>query len=396
MTSRFEFSVMMMMIWSVFLVLMISTATLQQSQAFGTTHHNLDLIDLEIIDIQTLFVNDTPGYYLDDADLLKVTVNVTNNNLDYFLVQDKMFRIWVMEPDILKSTPENEVLEMVDNYETSYDSELEVNYDDLPSDEMFEECDFTNDRVMVGHSKVFTLCYEILRIWQNEALILDGKKKYFLTMMDNDRATSCPNCKKIDLSDFKTNLETDDEIHPRWIQKIFDWHEQGIISQKEFQTFIDYLVSKKIISGKFSNDDSFGIPSSNNTLEEKNRQLKDHQTQLSKLNNNNLYVSHQKFYESKHLSDNFTGLVCKQQNNVVTLSGDYTNNNDDNAISYDSIFFKLLVFDSENVVATGISKIVDVASKEFRHFSVSAVHRNDLTHCLVLVDSKFPSASIDS
>ena len=240
---------------------MTSTTTLQQSQAFGTTtNYDLDLIDLDIIDVQTLFVNDTPGYYLDDADLLKVTVNVTNNNLDYFLVQDKMFRIWVMEPDILKSTSENEVLEMVDNYETSYDSELEVNYDNLPSGELFEECDYTNDRVMIGHSKVFTVCYEILRVWQNEVLILDGKKKYFLTMMDNDRATSCPNCKKIDLLGFSTDLETDDEINLGWIQKIFDWHEQGIISQKEFQTSIDYLVSKNMISGKFSNDDLFGIP----------------------------------------------------------------------------------------------------------------------------------------
>jgi len=368
----------------------MSMVTLPQAQAFRTTYYDLDLIELKIVDVQTLLMNDTPGYYLDDADLLKVTVNVTNNNLDYFVVQDNMFKIWVMEPDILKSTPENEVLEMVDNYDTSYDAELEVRYDDLPSSELFEECDYTNDRILIGESKVFTLCYDVLRIWQNEILTLDGKKKYFLAMMDNDKSTSCPNCKKIVLSESKINFEKG-ETNPKWIQKIFDWHEQGIISQKELQNSINFLASNGIISENFLNSSS---SLSSNTLEEKNHQLKIHQTQLSRSNNNNLYVSHQKFYETKYSSDDFTGLLCKQQNNIVTLVGDYTNNED---IFYDSIFFKLLVFDDfEHVVATGISKTIDVASKEFRHFSVSAVHQGDLNHCLVLVDSKFSKVSIES
>jgi len=69
------------------------------------------------------------------------------------------------------------------------------------------------------------------------------------------------------------------------------------------------------------------------------------------------------------------------------LSGDYTNNED---VFYNSIFFKLFIFDDfQNVVATGISKTVDVASKEFRHFSVSTIYQGNLNYCLVLVDSKF-------
>ena len=71
-------------------------------------------------------------------------------------------------------------------------------------------------------------------------------------MMDNDKSTSCPNCKKIVLSVAKTNFEND-KTRPKWIQKIFDWHEQGIISQKELQNSINYLVSKGIISEKISN-----------------------------------------------------------------------------------------------------------------------------------------------
>jgi len=375
-------------ILSVFLVI-VSMAVSQQAHAFRTTYYDLNLIDLKVVDVQTLFLNDTPGYYLDDADLLKVTVNVTNNGLDYFLVQDKMFEILVMEPDILKSTPENEILEMVDNYDTIYDAKLEVRYDDLPSRELFEECDYIHDRIMVGASKTFTLCFDVLRIWQNEILILDGKKKYFLAMMDNDRHSSCPNCKKIFLSESDTDFENG-ETSPKWIQKIFDWHKGGLISQKELQNSINYLASKKIISEKILYNSS--LPS--NTLEEKNRQLKIHQNQLSMYSNENLYVSHQKFYETKYHSDDFTGLLCKQKNNIVTLSGDYTNNDD---VFYNSIFFKLLVFDDfGNVIATGISKTIDVASKEFRHFSVSAIHQGDLDHCVVLVDSKFSIISIES
>ena len=386
MSRGFQFSIIL----SIFLGLMISVVTPPQAQSFRPVYYDLDLIDLKVVGVQILLMNDTPGYYLDDADLLKVTVNVTNNNLDYFLVQDKMFKIWVMEPDILKSTPEKEVLEMVDNYNTSYDAELEVRYDDLPSRELFEECDYTNDRIPIGQSKVFTLCYDVLRIWQNEILILDGKKKYFLVMMDNYKSTSCPNCNKINLSEPKTNFEND-ETGPKWIQNIFDWYEQGIISQKELQNSINYLLSKEIILEQSSGSSSSLSP---NTLEEKNNQLKVHQTQLSRSSNSNLYVSYQKFYETKYSSDDFTGLLCKQQNNIVTLIGDYTNNDD---VFYDSIFFKLLVFDDfGNVVTTGISKTVDVASKEFRHFSVSAMHKGDLNHCLVLVDSKFSKASIKS
>jgi hypothetical protein len=101
---------------------------------YGTySSRDLDKVSLEVLDTQVLYMDDTPGYYLDNADLIKVTVKVTNNKPGNFLVQDKMFRILVMETDRLKSTPEKEVLEQVDNYETIYDINLEVNYDNFPT-----------------------------------------------------------------------------------------------------------------------------------------------------------------------------------------------------------------------------------------------------------------------
>ena len=120
-------------------------------------------------------------------------------------------------------------------------------------------------------------------------------------------------------------------------------------------------------------------------LAEKNMQLKEHQSKLLLAQQTNLYVSSMNFYESKY-NDAFSGVLCKKQNNIVTLSGDYTND----GIYYYTVFFKLILFDEfGNVVANTLSKIEDVTSKDFRNFSVSTPYKGNIDHCLVLVDSKF-------
>jgi len=345
---------------------------------FPSIDYDMNLVDLEVIDLQVLSLDDTPGYSYDNSDLLKITINVTNNGVDYFLVSDKMYRIWVMEPDLRKSSQGDEVLEMVDNYSTSYDDQFEVTYDNLQSRDLFEECDYTNDRVRIGQSKVFTVCYDVLRIWNNEVLNLDDSKKYYLVMMNNNQATSCPNCKKILLS--TPELGHKYQL-PEWIQNLVEWHKQGIISDLEYQNSIEYLVAAGIISKAA---DETHLASS---LADKNQQLKEHQARLSLAQQTNLYVSYMEFYESDYDEKILSGVLCKKQNNIVTLSGDYTN---DDAY-YDAVFFKLLVVDElDNVVSTGLSKIVDVASKEFRHFSVSTPYAGKINSCFVMIDSRFP------
>ncbi len=343
--------------------------------AYGINYDDLDLIDLKVVDIQILSMDDTPDFPLDDSDLLKVTINVTNNSPDNFLVQDKMFKIWVLVPNFIDNN--NEVFEMVDNYYTSYDDELEVRYDKLNSRELFNECDYTNDRVGMGQSKVFTVCYDVLRSWANEVLYIDGQKRYYLVMMDNYKATSCPNCKRVLLS---TPSESDQKHHiPDWIQNILEWHKQGLISDHEYQNSIEYLIETGIIT-----EDAFK-KEIQLMLAEKNMQLKDHQAKLLLAQQTNLYVSSMNFYESIY-NDEFSGVLCKKQNNIVTLSGDYTNE----GIYYYTVFFKLILFDEfGNVVASGLSKIVDVTSKDFRNFSVSTPYRGHIDQCLVMVDSKF-------
>jgi hypothetical protein len=339
--------------------------------------YDMNEVDVKIIDLQILSLDDTPGYSPDNSNLVKITLNVTNNGLDYFVVSDKMFKIWVMEQNFRKSTAENTVFEIVDNYYTFYDDELEVRYDDLPSRELFEECDYTFDRIFIGESKGFTICFDVLKIWNNDFPNLDGAKKNYLVMMANHKSTTCPNCKKMLLStpeiDQKVNL-------PNWVKNLVRWHNQGVISEREYQNSIEYLVVKGVIS-KVPND-----PHSTMSVTFKNQQVKEHQARLSIAQQSNLSVSVMNFYESEFSEEIFSGVTCKKQNNIVTLSGDYINDD----YFYQVVFFKMLLFDdSGNVADIGIAKIVDVARKDLRHFSISVPYKYEVRSCLVMIDSKF-------
>lgn len=344
--------------------------------------YDLDLLDLDVIDVQVLFMDDETGYWLDNADLLKVTINVTNNGLEHFILLDKMFRIWVMEKGYVDDgTVMNDYKSIVDNYETVYDSHLEVTYDYPHSRELFEECDWVNKLLQVGDSKFFTICFDVLRIWNNEPMNIDGLKQYYLVMMNNQFSTSCPNCLKVHLSKYPI-IGVD---LPEWLQTVIGWYYDGLITLKDIENSFLFLNRTGIVSN-FSVNNLEKEFSQITALEQKIRQLKQHQASLTLNQDNQLYVSSTNFYDSQYLGD-FSGLNCKKQNNIVTLSGDYTNKED---ISYDVMVFKLLILDDfGNVVATGLSKLVEVEPDDYRHFSVSAVYDQKINHCLVLVDSKF-------
>jgi len=249
---------------------------------YPSTDNDLDLITLEIIDTQIIFLDDSIQDYLNNADLVKITIKITNDDLDYFLLNDNMIKLWVMEHDYRKSTPDDKAFDLVDNYSTIYDDELEVIYDNLQSRELFEECDWIIERIRIEQSKEITVCYNILRSWNNEVLNIDGEKKYYLVMMNNKQKTSCPNCKKIHLSLSEPTLKY--QI-PSWVQNLFEWHQLGIISDQEFEYSIEYLVAAGIIPEEKEKIQSVS------TLENKNLQLKEHQTRLS--------LAHRKFYGAR-------------------------------------------------------------------------------------------------
>jgi hypothetical protein len=122
------------------------------------------------------------------------------------------------------------------------------------------------------------------------------------------------------------------------------------------------------------------------SITNKNQQVKEHQARLSLAQQSNLSVSAMNFYESEFSEKIFSGVTCKKQNNIVTLSGDYTNDD----YFYQVVFFKMLLFNgSGNVADIGIAKIVDVTREDLRHFSISVPYKDEVRSCLVMVDSKF-------
>jgi hypothetical protein len=214
-------------------------------------------IDVEIIDLKVIPMDDKPKDPFDDSDVIVITFEITNSGIDYFLLSDKMFEILVLDPSFPVGEGKPDRTFIIDNYSTLYDAELETRYDDL---EKFEDCEYLHDRVFVNQTKTFSICFDVLRKWNNEILNIDGPKHYFLTLMDNIHYNSCPNCVDNLLSletmssDHKKILlplkiqeildENDIAKLPFWIQKTINWHIQGKISESEILNAINFLLEK--------------------------------------------------------------------------------------------------------------------------------------------------------
>ena len=176
-----------------FLFLTLGFLVFGFSSSYGV-EYDLDLIELEITDLQIIPMADKPYYPYDNSDLVKIQFNITNTGLEYFVLSDKNFKIRVFDNNLVEGF-ELDQKYIVDNYHTIYDDELETRYDDYFSFEIFADCEYLHDRLFVEKTETFWICFDILHRWNNEALDLDGKKQHYLTLMDNMKSSSCPNCK---------------------------------------------------------------------------------------------------------------------------------------------------------------------------------------------------------
>jgi len=226
--------------------------------AFGETSYDLvPNIEVEIVELKIFPMYDKPRDPLDDSDVLVIKFEITNKGIDYFVLSDKMFKILVLDPSfpVGKEKPESSYI--VDNYNTLYDDELEVKYDDYPNLKVFGDCDYLHDRIIVNQTKVYSICFDVLRKWNNEVLNIDSSKHYFLALMDHASLNSCPNCvenllsSEMMSSDYKKILlpsklqEMPDENGitnlPFWFQKTINWYNEGIISETELINAVNYL-----------------------------------------------------------------------------------------------------------------------------------------------------------
>ena len=82
-------------------------------------YENLDLIDLKIIDLKVIPRDDTPTA-LDEADLIKIKFQISKNDTGFFALSDKMFRIHVIDPGLIKDGEIIRPSKKVDTYVTSF------------------------------------------------------------------------------------------------------------------------------------------------------------------------------------------------------------------------------------------------------------------------------------
>ena len=218
-------------------------------------------IDAQIVDLKVIPRDANPQYSYDDSDVMVITFEIVNRGIDYFVVNDKMFKILVLDPSFPAGIVKPESSFIIDNYLSLYVNELETRYDDYDNLEIFKDCEYFHDRIFVNQSKTFNICFDVLRKWNNEILNIDGPKHYFLTLMDNVINNSCPNCidnllsiERINLNDKKILLplkiqevldENDISKIPFWIQKTINWHNQGKISGSELLNAINFLLNEK-------------------------------------------------------------------------------------------------------------------------------------------------------
>jgi len=190
-------------------------------------------VDVEIVDLKIIPMNDKPKDPFDDSDVILITFEITNRGIDYFVLSDKMFKILVMDPSFPVGEGKPESSFIIENYFTLYDVELETRYDDYPNLEIFEDCEYLHDRIFANQTETYSICFDVLRKWDNKVLNIDGPEHYFLTLMDGNQFNSCPNCIE--------NLLSMETKMPQWFENNFRWYDEGKISKAELENAIKYL-----------------------------------------------------------------------------------------------------------------------------------------------------------
>jgi len=223
--------------------------------AFGTMRYDLvPNADVEIVDLKIIYVDDNPKDAFDDSDVIVITFEITNRGIDDFILADKMFKILVLDPSfqVGEQKPENSFI--ISNYFTLYHSQLVTQYEDYPNLEIFKDCDYFRDSLSVDESKTYSVCFDVLRKWENEALNIDGPKHHFLVLMDNTKVNSCPNCidnllstemmnpsQVVESPKSKTNI-------PSWVKQVAEFWVSDQIDDSGFVQVIEYLIQQKIIT----------------------------------------------------------------------------------------------------------------------------------------------------
>ena len=166
-------------------------------------YHDLKQLNFTVLNVEKFFIPkwiNEPGDY---SDILKIKFNVTNNGLENFSIYKNMFQIDVVDPhqefkEVRRTNRDN----IVDNYYPHYIEDFKLRFQDILLPSELSECVLLNHNLKINQTKTLSVCFDVRQKWSNEPLDLDGHRQYYLVMMDNKFASSCPNCKSVLLDDY--------------------------------------------------------------------------------------------------------------------------------------------------------------------------------------------------
>jgi len=168
-----------------------------------TQYHDMKQLNFTVLDVEKIFIPkwiDEPGDY---SDILKIKFNMTNKGLENFSIYKNMFQIDVVDPSQeFKEVRRTNRDYIVDNYYPQYIEDFKLRFQDISLPAELSECVLLNHNLRINQTKTLSVCFDVRQKWANEPLDLKGHRQYYLVMMDNKFATSCPNCISVLLDDY--------------------------------------------------------------------------------------------------------------------------------------------------------------------------------------------------
>ena len=163
-------------------------------------------LDFEVLEVKKAFISKWVNEPGDFSNILQIKFNVTNKGLENFVVYKDMFQIDVIDPRIeYQKVRVNNEKYLVDNYYPEYSEHFKLRFKGAQLPENIQECERLQHSVKINQTKSLSVCFDFKQLWSNEPLDLNGPRLYYLVMMDNKFATSCPNCKAVLLNEYYKN-----------------------------------------------------------------------------------------------------------------------------------------------------------------------------------------------
>jgi len=111
-----------------------------------------------------------------------------------------MFRLVSITPSFIADPILDSFSGQSISFKAKYDDNFEVRYQGLESYHYFEDCEYFHDVLLYTETRIYTVCYDVLRRLNIVPVDFEGNKQYILTLMDNIQSNSCPNCRELLLS----------------------------------------------------------------------------------------------------------------------------------------------------------------------------------------------------